>query len=234
MIQQIYDDNRQIFGARKIHTVMKEKGYRISVEMIREIMRDMGLLSIREGEKDFYQKDKKCYNNYVKQQFAVTAPNRVWVGDVTCFRFKEVNYYICAIIDLFARVVVSYKISRNCSTQLTKSTFKMAYENRGKPHGLTFHSDRGGNYISYSYRNYLESLQVTQSFSRSGAPYDNAVIESFFSNMKREELYRIKYRSEKEFKAAVDAYMEFYNKKRPHKWNAYKTPAEKEWEFFGK
>ena len=213
---------------------MKESGYRISEEMIREIMRDMGLLSIREGAKRFYQKGKRCFDNRLKQQFAVTVPNQVWVGDVTCFRFKEVNYYICAIIDLFARVVVGYKISRNCSTQLTKSTFKIAYENRGKPQGLTFHSDRGGNYISYAYREYLESLHVTQSFSRSGVPYDNAVIESFFSNMKREELYRIKYRSEKEFKAAVDTYMEFYNEKRPHKWNAYKTPAEKEREYLSK
>lgn len=87
---------------------MKEKGYHVRVEIIREIMRDMGLLSIRDSAKAFYQKGKNCYNNCVKQQFTVTAPNQVCIGDVTCFRFKEVNYYICcAIIDLFARVVVS-------------------------------------------------------------------------------------------------------------------------------
>lgn len=99
---------------------------------------------------------------------------------------------------------------------------------------MVFHSDRGGNYISYTYREYLESLNVTQSFSRSGFPYDNAVIESFFSNMKRKELYRTKYRSEKEFKAAVDTYMQFYNNKRPHKNNQYKAPAEWETEYYRK
>lgn len=197
-------------------------------------MRDMGLLSVREGAKEFYEKGKNCYNNRLKQQFSVTVPNQIWVGDVTCFRFKETNYYICTIIDLYARVVVGYKVSRNCSTQLTKSTFKAAFEKRGKPNGLTFHSDRGGNYISYTYREYLESLRVTQSFSRSGVPYDNAVIESFFSNMKREELYRIKYRSEKEFIKAVDTYIKFYNQKRPHKKNGYKTPMETEQEYFSK
>lgn len=233
-IQQIYDDNNQIFGAAKIAAVMKNDGYHISVEMVRELMRDMGLLSIRKGAKDFYEKGKNCYSNRVKQQFSVTAPNQVWVGDVTCFRFKDANYYICAIIDLYARAVVGYKISQNCSTQLTKGTFKAAYEKRGKPQNLVFHSDRGGNYISYTYREYLESLNVTQSFSRSGVPYDNAVIESFFSNMKREELYRTKYRSEKEFKAAVDTYMQFYNNKRPHKNNQYKTPAEWETEYYRK
>ena len=114
------------------------------------------------------------------------------------------------------------------------STFEAAYEKRGKPQGLIFHSDRGSNYISYAYREYLESLNVTQSFSRSGVPYDNAVIESFFSNMKREELYRTKYRSEKEFKAAVDIYMQFYNNKRPPKNNQYKTSAEWEAEYYRK
>ena len=108
-IQQIYDDNNQIFGAAKIAAVMKNEGYHISVEMVRELMRDMGLLSIRKGEKDFYEKGKNCNSNRVKQQFSVTAPNQVWVGDVTCFRFKDANYYICAIIDLYARAVVGYK-----------------------------------------------------------------------------------------------------------------------------
>lgn len=93
-IQQIYDDSNQIFGANKIHAAMKEQGYHISVEMVRAIMRDIGLLSIREGAKDFYEKGKNCYNNRLKQNFSVTAPNQVWVGDVTCFRFKETNYYL--------------------------------------------------------------------------------------------------------------------------------------------
>ena len=93
-------------------------------------MRDLGLRSIREGAKKIYEKSKNGYTNHLKQRFSVTAPNQVWVGDVTCFRFKETNYYICAIIDLYARVVVGYKTSRNCSTQLTKSTFKAAFEKK--------------------------------------------------------------------------------------------------------
>lgn len=230
-IQEIYDDNHQIFGAGKICAIMKAEGYHISVEMVREIMRNMGLLSLRIGAKDFYIKGKNNYKNRVKQNFTTTAPNQVWVGDVTCFRFSGTNYYICAIIDLYARFVVGHKISRNCSTQLTKSTFKNAFEKRGKPTDLVFHSDRGGNYISYTYREYLESLKVEQSFSRTGIPFDNAVIESFFSNMKREELYRTKYRSEREFRAAVDSYIIFYNEQRPHAKIKYKTPAAKESEY---
>lgn len=233
-IQQIYDDNNQIFGAGKIYAIMKDEGYHTSVEMVRSLMRDMGLISVREGSKAFYDKEKLRYNNRLKRNFTATEPNQIWVGDVTCFRFKDVNYYICVILDLYARAIVGCKISFNNSTQLTKSTFKSAYESRGKPQNLTFHSDRGSNYTSHSYRNYLEKLCVTQSFSKSGAPFDNAVIESFFKNMKTEELYRRKYRSEKEFKAAVYEYIEFYNNKRPHKKNHDKTPTKTELDFFNK
>ena len=233
-IQQIYDDNHQIYGANKICAVMKREGYRISEKMVRQIMRDLGLLSIREDAKDFYNKHKVQYNNRLKQNFTVDAPNQVWVGDVTCFRLKDITYYICVIVDLFARVVVGYKIGRKNSTQLAKSTFKKAYENRGNPSGLIFHSDRGGCYVSYTYCEYLKLLHVEQSFSRSGTPHDNAVIESFFATVKREELYRVKYRSENEFKTAVDNYIQFYNQSRPHSNNKYKTPNEREEEYFSK
>lgn len=81
---------------------------------------------------------------------------------------------------------------------------------------------------------YGERILFTQSFSKAYTPYDNSVMESFFSNLKREELYRSKYRSENELRAAVDKYMIFYNEQRPHATNQYKTPAQKESEFFRK
>lgn len=104
----------------------------------------------------------------------------------------------------------------------------MAYEERKPILPLIFHTDRGGNYRSKTFCSYLRSLNVTQSFSRSHIPYNNSVMESFFSNLKREELYRTKYRSESEFRTAVDRYMIFYNEQRPHIKNGYKTPL-KNW-----
>ena len=233
-IRKIYDDNRQIFGSKKIAAVLKSRGVRVSVEMVRELMKDMGLISIREGAKDDYDKERKMYKNYLNQQFSTTKPNEVWVGDVTYFRFKEKDYYICVIIDLFSRKVVGYKVGMKNSTQLTKSTFKLAYKSRQLTEPLMFHSDNGSNYHSKAYCEYLKSLNVKQSFSRAHVPYDNSVIESFFANMKREELYRTKYNSEKDFRSAVDNYIQFYNEKRPHSKNHYKTPDEKEKDFYSK
>ena len=231
-IQQIYDDNNQIFGAAKIAAVLKRDGEKVSVEMVRELMRDMGLISIRQDAKDLYDKERRKYKNYLNQNFDVDRPNQVWVSDVTYFRYDEKDYYICAVIDLFARVVIAYKIGAANSTQLVKRTFQMAYAHRQPEPGLIFHTDRGANYRSQAMAKCLKECHVTQSFSKPHVPYDNSVMESFFASLKKEELYRTKYRSEREFRAAVDHYMEFYNGTRPHARNQYKTPAEKEAEYF--
>ena len=231
-IQQIYDDSNQIFGAAKIATVMKDNGYRISVEMVRKLMRDMGLISIRQDAKDLYDKEQRRYKNYLNQQFTTTRPNEV--SDITYFRFNNKNFYICVILDLFSRMVIAYKVGKVNSTQLVRSTFQMAYMEQKPVLPLTFHTDRGSNYQSKTFRLLLRSFGVTQSFSRAHIPYDNSVMESFFSNLKREELYRTKYRSEGEFRTAVDRYIVFYNEQRPHAKNGYKTPMKKELDYLNK
>lgn len=231
-IQEIYDENNQIFGAEKITAVLKEQGYKTSNKTVRKLMRDMGLISIRQDAKSIYDKEQRKFKNRLNQQFNVSNPDDVWVSDVTYFRLNGKNFYICAIIDLYARKVVAYKIGTKNSTQLVKSTFKTAYELRRPDNSLIFHTDRGSNYRSKSFCDYVKSLGVTQSFSRAYLPYDNSVMESFFSSLKREELYRTKYRSEKELRTAVDKYMNFYNEKRPHAKNGYKTPSKKEAEYY--
>ena len=234
MVKQMYDDSNQIFGVAKITAVMKEKGYHISAEMVRELMRDMGLISIRQDAKDLYDKEQRKFKNYLNQQFTATRPNEVWVSDVTCFRLHNKNYYICVVLDLFSRMAIGCKVGKTNSTQLVKGTFQMAYTNRKPVLPLTFHTDRGSNYQSKTFRLTLQSLGVTQSFSRAHIPYDNSVMESFFSNLKREELYRTKYRSENEFRTAVNQYIAFYNEQRPHAKNGYKTPLKKELDYLSR
>ena len=112
-----------------------------------------------------------------------------------------------------------------------KSTFQSAYKTRRPGSSLIFHTDRGGNYRSKTMNDYIRSLNIAHSFSRAHVPYDNSVMVSFFSSKKREELYRTKYRSESDFRNAVDKYIVFYNTKRPHKKLQYKTPEQKEEEY---
>ena len=231
-IKRVYDESNQVFGAGKITAVLKERGYNTCEETVRRLMKDMGLVSIRQRAKALYEQEKRRVpKNVLNRQFTVKRPNSVWVSDVTCYKFGDKIFYICAILDLYARKVVGCRVGLGNSTQLVKRTFKEAYENR-KPEKLLLHTDRGSNYASYTFNSYLKSIGVTHSFSRAYVPYDNSVMESFFSNMKREELYRRKYRSEREIHKAISDYVNFYNDKRPHISNGYKTPTAKEELYF--
>lgn len=135
------------------------------------------------------------------------------------------------ILDLFARRVVGYRVSLNNSTQLTKSTFKTAYENR-QPTNLLFHSDRGSNYTSHTFCSFLSALGVKQSFSNTSNPYNNSVMESFFKSMKTERLYRTDFRSERELRESIREYIHYYNNERPHSVLRYRTPAYQESQYF--
>ena len=225
-IKEVFEENNGIFGAGKITAILREEGIPLTKEMTLSLMQEMGLKSLRQSSKKLYRKENSVKTNVLNRDFFADGVNQKWVSDITCFKLKNKTYYICVIIDLFSRKVISYRISQKNSTQLTKKTFQYAFEHR-EPNGeLVFHNDRGSNYCSNTFCDYLQSLEVKQSFSKTHTPYDNAVSESFFSTMKREELYRAKYKSEREFKQAVSDYITFYNEKRPHKYLNYKTPTQ--------
>lgn len=120
--------------------------------------------------------------NFLQQQFHTGQPNQIWVSDITAFKFGDKYYYLCAIIDLFSRKIISYRISQNSSTQLLTKTFKQAYSERKPERRLMFHSDRGTQYMSYTFVHLLEDFGVKQSFSRTARPHDNAVRRSVFLN----------------------------------------------------
>lgn len=225
-IKEVFEENNGIFGAGKITAILREEGIPLTKEMTLSLMQEMGLKSLRQSSKKLYRKENSVKTNVLNRDFFADGVNQKWVSDITYFKLKNKTYYICVIIDLFSRKVISYRISQKNSTQLTKKTFQYAFEHR-EPNGeLVFHNDRGSNYCSNTFCDYLQSLEVKQSFSKTHTPYDNAVSESFFSTMKREELYRAKYKSEREFKQAVSDYITFYNEKRPHKYLNYKTPTQ--------
>ena len=230
VIKEIFDSSKQIYGAKKITAVLKSKGYKISEHLVSELMFEMNLFSIRTDSKKIYEKLYKPSRkrNLLQQQFNASTPNQVWVSDVTFFKYNKTKYSICTILDLFSRRIISYKIATKNSTQLIKATFKAAYKSRKPKKGLIFHCDQGGNYASTTFRKYLNSLDVVQSFSNPGTPYDNSVMEAFFSSLKRESLYRTNSTSEKTFKQTVDKYISYYNNERPHSMIKYKTPRQAE------
>lgn len=230
LIREVFEEYHQVLGAEKIRTVLVQRGHQVSTEYVARLMKEMGLSSVRTTAKqDFLNlcgPEKK--RNILRQQFNAARPNEIWVSDVTCFRLYDRNHYICVILDLFSRKVIAHKVSKKNSTQLVTSTFKIAWERRNPELELLFHSDRGAQYTSHRFRELLRSHDVVQSFSNSGKPHDNAVAESFFASLKKEELYRKDYASEPDFRRSISAYIEFYNMKRPHRTLKNRTPCQME------
>lgn len=230
LIREVFEEYHQVLGAEKIRTILIQRGYQVSTKFVANLMREMGLISVRTTAKQDYLKfrEPEKKKNVLRQQFHAGKPNQIWVSDVTCFKLEDHYLYTCVILDLFSCKVIAYKISKKNSTQLITSTFKMAWEQRSPEAGLIFHSDRGSQYTSHRFQQLLHERSVVQSFSNSGKPHDNAVAESFFASFKKEELYRKNYTSEADFKRGVDSYIEFYNCRRPHRTLRNQTPCQVE------
>ena len=224
-VQQIFDDSQQRFGAEKIRTVLAQNGVRVSAKRISAIMQELDLRSVRSDAKKHYKKRQqyaKC--NLLERKFTAERPNQIWVSDITYFRINDYWVYLCIILDLYARRIVGYRVSRNASTNLVTATFRNAYQERNKPKNLTFHSDRGKQYTSGAFMQLLQTNGIKQSFSATGRPHDNAVAETFFATFKKEEAYRREYTSEQSFRKSVEQYIRFYNEVRPHQTLKYQTP----------
>ena len=233
VIRDVFDEYHQVLGGEKIRTILIQRGHQISAEYVSRLMREMGLSSVRTTAKKEYLKlrEPERKKNLLQQQFTATQPNQRWVSDVSCFKLGDHYFYVCVIIDLFSRKVIAYKISKRNSTQLITATFKMAYEERQPPSGLIFHSDRGAQYTSHRFQQLLHEHNTEQSFSQPGKPHDNAVAESFFASLKKEELYRREHPSDRAFQASIASYIEFYNNKRPHRTLKNLTPYQMEENF---
>ncbi len=234
-VQQIFDDSGQRYGAEKIRVVLAENGIRVGKKRVLAIMRELGLISIRTDAKRQYKKrQREQKKNWLERDFTAEHPNQIWVSDITHFRVGNGHGYLCIILDLFSRKIVGHHATSNASTNLVTSTFRRAYEERGRPKDLTFHSDRGTQYTSKTMTGLLRKNRIKQSFSATGSPHDNAVAETFFATFKKEEAYRRDYSSLNAFRKSTDQYIRFYNEVRPHCTLKYKTPQGFEDAYFAK
>ena len=174
--------------------------------------------------------------NKLEREFKVNAIGKVWVSDITFIRVKEEWRYLTTILDLGDRKVIGYQLSDTAKTQDTIiKAWSQAINYRAVKPGFLFHSDQGVQYASKKFVRILEHLpHATQSMSRKGNCWDNAVAESFFKSLKYECVYHHDFNSTHELKKVIHEYIHWYNNDRIHSAIDFKTPAEKEKEFLGK
>jgi putative transposase len=169
--------------------------------------------------------------NALARDFSASRPNERWVTDISYVWTDEGWCYLTVILDLFSRAV-GWALDTTLSTTLPLAALDMAIRRRQPASGLLHHSDRGCQYTSADYRAALAKLGVTVSMNRKGNCWDNAVAESFFATLTGEFVYRRRWPTRLELRAATFEYIEvFYNRQRLHSSIGYKTPAEIEGDY---
>lgn len=234
-ILEIYKMSEERFGYTKITAKLNQAGISVSDKTVNNLMNELGISAkLKNKKKPPVQKPNTnpYLINRVKRSFIKNKPNDTWVGDIISIKVQGNTYYLCVIIDLFSRKIIGYRVHYNAKNNLVINVLKDAFESRDEPNNLIFHSDRGSEYTSYEYMELLKSLGIKSSFSDTANPYDNAVVESFFSHLKKEEIYRRIYLDLNELKESIDKYIKFYNDYRPHETLGNLSPNEFEQKYY--
>lgn len=237
LIRQVFNDSKQSAGTRTIIAILwNEHGVRLTRYLATKLMKQMGLVSCQLKTHKYQHRDEvhKTHDNILNRNFSPSAPNQVWTGDVTYIRIKGGWCYLAVVLDLFARRVVGFSVSDSPNRTLTASALQMAYHTRLKPSGVLFHSDQGTHYTSKEFaESVADCKDMKQSMSRRGNCWDNAPTERFFRSFKTEWMPKGGYENIAEASSAISNYIwGYYQSVRPHSFNNYLTPAEKEKRYF--
>ena len=220
-IQAIHQESRQTYGSPRIVMELRKRGKHHGRNRVSRLMQEQGLCGRQKGryrvQTTDSNHDEPIAPNRLAQAPPPTAPNQIWVQDITYIETREGWVYLAALLDLFSRKIVGWAMSERIDTTLTLKALAMALLHRDPPADLLCHSDRGVQYASAEYRAALAQAGLVASMSRKGNCYDNAFIESFWSTLKLDLVYRRDFASRQEAQRAIFDYIEvFYNRQRSH------------------
>ncbi len=232
-IKRVFKEKHKRYGSPRIYKELHGTGYSSGRDRIARLMRENGLVARPKKRFKVTTDSKHDYPispNLLNRDFSVMSINECWVSDITYIDTFEGWLYLCSILDLSSKRVVGWSMADHMRAELAINALDMAVLHRNPPEGIIFHSDRGVQYASTSFREKLKCYKMTQSMSRKGNCWDNAPAESFFSTLKMEEVYtRRKYQTIKEARRAIFEYIEiFYNRQRSHSSLDYMCPVEYE------
>lgn len=231
-IRVLHAESLGRYGSPRVHRDLLAQGEHVSRKRVARLMREQNLFGRRRRRcKRTTNSDSKqaAASNVLARRFDVATPNRFWAADISYIRTWEGWLFIAVVLDLFSRRVVGWAMEDHMRVELPLVALRMAVAHRRLERGLIIHSDRGSQYASELYRNELEAHGMVQSMSRKGNCWDNAVVESFFSTLKEELIYRASWPTKAATKDAVADYIElFYNARRRHSALGYLSPIQYE------
>ncbi|WP_255249827.1 IS3 family transposase [Bacillus sp. FJAT-45066] len=232
-ISNVFKKHKGTFGAKRIAGYMKNKmSIIVNHKKVARLMKEANMkATVRQKNTTKTEKQKAAgyvYNNLLERDFNAEFPNQKWVTDMTEIKVFNTKFYISALMDLFNREVIAFEISFSPDTELIKRTIEAGQKQRQLKdlEGVTIHSDQGSVYRSFEHNKLSRTLKFTPSMSRKGNCWDNAVIESFFSQLKVE--FPCFYPNTKKaiFEKDLKKYIMYYNEERIQKGLGYDSPKE--------
>ncbi|MEU8347998.1 IS3 family transposase [Spirillospora sp. NPDC048832] len=231
MIEAIFAANHETYGHRRVHAVLARSGEEASLELVRQLMRELGLQPVQPRPwrpVTTLAGDPGAIPDLVDRDFTATRPGTKLVGDITYIPTWEGFLYLATVIDCHSKMVVGWAMADHFKTSLITAALDSAAGSIRIEEGCIFHSDRGSNYTSDEFGRHLsKKYGMRRSVGRTGVCWDNAMAESFFGALKNEWLNRMVFATRAKARRAVVQYIEsFYNRRRLHSANGYRTPLE--------
>lgn len=230
-IGQIHADSRETYGAPRIQKELRKQGRCHGRNRVARLMKQEGLCGRQKERYRVQTTDSNHHEPIAPNRLAeapkASAPNQIWVADITYIQTEQSWLYVAAILDLYSRKIVGWAMGEHIDTALILKALFMALVHRQPPAGLLFHSDRGVQYASADYRGALAQAGFIASMSRSANCYDNAAMESFWSTLKLELVYRRDFLTRAQARTEIFDYIEvFYNRQRSHSALNYVSPVD--------
>ena len=218
-IRRVWDENKQVYGVRKVWKQLRREGFRIARCTVERLMRRLGLRGVIRGrtvKTTVSDKATPCPLDKVNRQFRAARPNALWVSDFTYVSTWQGFVYVAFVIDVFARRIVGWKVSSSARTDFVLDALEQALHARrpAGDEGLIHHSDRGVQYVSIRYSERLAEAGIEPSVGSVGDSYDNALAETINGLYKAEVIHRRSWRNLEAVELATHDWVDWFNHKR--------------------
>ena len=228
-IRAAHTRSRETYGVRRLQPERAAEGFSAGRDRIARLRRELGLRCRQKRKFKATTNSNHALpvaENLLDQEFSTTAPNQVWVTDITYIPTDEGWLYLAGLKDVFTCEIVGYAMGDRMTQELTAHALFRAVQQKRPPTGLIHHSDRGSQYCAHDYRALVQSFGLRASMSRKGNCYDNAPMESFWGSLKNERVPHRRFATRTEAEAAIREYIEiFYNRQRRHSRLGNVAPA---------
>jgi putative transposase len=230
-IREIHQANRRVYGSPRIHAeLVLGDGERIGRKRVERLMRQAGLSGLiarKRGRTTIRVPGVRVCEDLVDRAFLASAPDRLWVADITYLRTWEGWLYLVAVQDVFSRRIVGWSMADHMRSELVCDALHMALAKRRPEPGLIWHSDQGSQFVSLAFGQQARTAGIAQSMGSKGDCFDNAVAESFFATLKKELIHRRSWPSKAELRSETFEYIEvFFNRRRRHSTLGHLSPEQ--------